>query len=246
MNNRKKTVIPLVLLLFYVILFTSGAKAQSVINVVGDHAPPFRIFEKDGVSGIYFDAMKEIGRRLDVVVQFHEQPFKRALFSIKTGSADVICGLTYNDNRGRYMAYTKAELLPATKAFYVHPDAPIIRNYNDLELKQIATLRGSVYFDKFDNDQRLRKEPVGSYEQALKKVWYQRDDVVIIPEQEGDYLVKQLGLQLKKCPFLVEGRRTYIAISKKSSVLQLQHGIEEAMEQIIQDGTMEKILDRYR
>jgi len=80
----------------------------------------------------------------------------------------------------------------------------------------------------------------------MKKVLFHRDDVVIIPEQEGDYLLKQLGFKLKKCPFIVEGQTSYIAISKKSSVLTVQKRIEEEMNQIYEDGTMEKILDRYR
>lgn len=245
MNNITKAVV-LLTLLFCGFPLISEVNAQTVIKVVGNNAPPFRIFGKNDVSGIYFDVMKEIGKRLDVAIEFDEQPFTRALFSIEHGSADIICGPMYNHNREQYMTYTKAELPQTNKVFYVHPDSPTISKYEDLEFKQIATLRGSVYFDQFDDDQFLHKVPVTSYEQALRKVWLKRDDAVIIPEQEADFLMKQLGLKLKKCSFVVEGRKSYIAISKKSPVLELQSNIEEAMSQIIQDGTMKKILDRYR
>ena len=190
--------------------------------------------------------MEEIGKRIGADIKFENQPFKRALMSIREGSADIICGPNRTAERESYMVYIDAALPRASKAFYVSPDSQTISNYEDLKSKKIATHRGSVYFARFDRDSSLKKTPVNSYEQAIKKVFIKRDDVVIMPEQEGDYLLKKLRIHLKKSPFVVEGNKAYIAISKKSSILKLRSNIEEAMSQINSDGTMERILQAYK
>ena len=235
-----------VFLSFSGFLYNSNVKAQTTIKVVGNLAPPFRIFNGKNCYGIYFDVMKEIGKRIGAVVEFQNQPFKRALMSIREGSADIICGPNRTSERESYMVYVNPALPRANKAFYVAPDSQTIIGYEDLKSKKIATHRGSIYFDRFDQDPFLKKAPVNSYEQAIKKVFMKRDDVVIMPEQEGDYLLKELGINLTKSPFVVEGNKAYITISKKSSVLNLKSRIEEAMSQINRDGTMERILREYK
>lgn len=245
----KKIIKVLGIVSIFIILIESlnanEARSQTVIQVVGDHAPPYRIIQGKEFLGIYIDAMKEIGERIGIEVEFEEQPFQRALLSMKNGKADVMLGPNKDPEREAYMVYTTATFPRAKKIFYVHPDSPPITKYEDLQGKKIAVHRGKVYFDRFDNDTSLKKEEVNSYLQAITKVVKKRNEVVIMPELEGDYLLKEQGIQLKKSPFIIEGKISYITISKKSPVLQLQKKIEEAMEQIKLDGTMDMILERY-
>ncbi len=144
------------------------------------------------------------------------------------------------------MVYTSYPFPPARKVFLVHPDMPVITQYEDLKGKEILIHTGKSYFDRFDNDSSLRKYPVSDYDQAIKMIHANRSDVLIIPEREGDYLMKQLGIRLKKSPYLIKGRNSFITISKKSPILALQKKIEESLIQMDRDGTTEKILDRYR
>lgn len=246
MGKASKIIIAVFGLLFFGCFGDLEVRAQSTMTVVGNHAPPFRIIEGPKYSGIYFDIIKEIGKRINVEVKFENQPFKQALFSMERGIADVMCGPNRNPEREAYMVYLDATLARADKAFYVHPDSPVIMKYDDLKGKTIAVHIGKVYFDEFDKDSTLKKQPVSNYEQAIKKVFANRNDVVIMPVQEGDYLLKQLGIKLKKSPFIVEGKISYITISKKSTVLKLRNKIEEAMNQINTDGTMRKILNHYK
>ncbi len=229
-------------------LFHGGelsAQTVNVIKVVGNHAPPYRIIEGDSFSGIYFDAMKEIGKRTGTTIDFKEQPFKRALRLMEYGRADVMLGPNRNPEREAYMVYTEATVGRANKAFYVHPESPLITQYDDLKGKRIITHRGKRYFDKFDNDGSLKKIVTNSYTQAIEMVSRRRGDVVIMPESEGGYLLKENNVTLKKSPFIVRGKQSYITISRKSPVIKLQTKIEEAMSEMISDGTMDNILNRY-
>jgi hypothetical protein len=73
-----------------------------------------------------------------------------------------------------------------------------------------------------------------------------RANCVIMPENEGDYLLKEMGVNLVKSPFIFEGNQSFITISKKSSILNLKHQIESTVDEMNADGTMEMILGRYR
>lgn len=234
------------LMILISIAICRSALAQDVITVVGNNAPPYRIIEQDEFSGIYFDTMKEIGKRIGVKVKFIEVPFKRALVLMKQEKADVMLGPNRTPDREEYMIYSEAYFPPENKAFYVRPDSSEIESYDDLKGKTIAVDLGKSYFPRFDSDKKLKKEQCPNYVVAINKVKSKKCDVVIMPEQEGDYLLKKLNIQLKKCSYVVPGRKSYITISRKSPFLTIQKKIEEAMEQIITDGTMETILNRYR
>jgi len=236
----------LVICLFNILLcLFSPLYAQDAIIVVGNHAPPYRIITEGEFSGIYFDTIKVIAERLNFSIQFREEPFARALVSMERGEADIMLGPNRTPEREEFLIYTDATFPPAQKAFYVHPDTPPITIYEDLYGKIIAVHLGKVYFERFDNDQELTKEEVDSYEQAIMKVVKGWNDVVIMPEQEGDYLLQQLEITLKKSPYIVPGNVSYLTISKQSPVQQLQRDIEEAMDAIKADGTMDTILMRY-
>jgi len=228
------------------IALCAGALGQDVITVVGNNAPPYRIIQQNQFSGIYFDAMKEIAKRIGVKARFIEVPFKRALLLMKQGRADVMLGPNRTPEREKYLIYTEAYFPPEYKAFYVRPDSPEIGGYDDLKGKKIAVDLGKAYFPRFDRDKKLKKVVCPNYMVAINRVRSKKADVVIMPEREGDYLLKKLNIRLKKSSYVAPGRKSYITISRKSTVVAIQKKIEDAMKQMIADGTMEKILNRYR
>ncbi|MES9844298.1 MAG: transporter substrate-binding domain-containing protein [Candidatus Sedimenticola sp. PURPLELP] len=242
----KKRITRLILVILVLMAGHVTAGEQQELRVVGNHAPPYRIIEDNAFTGIYFDTMKELASRLDVEVRFIEVPFKRALYMMRYGNADIMLGPNRNTEREAYMEYTGATLPRESKAFYVHPEADGISRYEDLVGRLILVHQGKVYFDRFDQDETLRKVPVAEYGNAVQKVSNCVSCVVIMPEMEGDYLLKQLDVGLKKSGFKVEGKLSYITISRRSSTLSLQERMELAMEQMKMDGTFEKILTRYQ
>ncbi|MES9858435.1 MAG: transporter substrate-binding domain-containing protein [Sedimenticola sp.] len=217
-----------------------------VLTVVGNHAPPYRIIEGDHYSGIYFDTMSEIARRMEIQVRYKSVPFKRALYMMRYGDADIMLGPNRNAEREAYMVYTDAVFPSEDKAFYVHPVAADIRRYEDLEGLRVLVHQGKVYFDRFDNDKALYKQPTAKYEYAIRKVANCPVCVVIMPEQEGDYLLKKMRIKLKKAPYKAKGNISYITLSNKSLSVDLQQEIEHTMEDLKVDGTFARIVEQYK
>ena len=118
------------------LLLTGGsllAEDQTTLRVVGNHAPPYRMIEGTTFSGIYFDAMQEIGQRLGISVKFQDVPMKRALALMESGEADVMVVPNKTPERETFMVYTNATFPAENKVFYVHPDAALsVRSWPEL------------------------------------------------------------------------------------------------------------------
>ena len=52
--------------------------------------------------------------------------------------------------------------------------------------------------------------------------------------------------KLKKGSYVVEGRPSFITISRKSSLLDRRKEIEDALKAMKADGTLARIIDTYR
>ena len=223
---------------------TAGAEGPEVI-VVGDDAPPFRMIRNGRASGIYYDTIKELGRRMGFTPVFESVPQKRALIMMESGKADLMPGPNWTLGREQYMIFSKASFPSVNKAFYVKKGHRFITQYSDLYGQLIGVCLGKYYFTQFDADFMLQKDQVYRYEMAFEKVATGRNDVAIAPELQGDFLVLAMRLPLVKSPYLVKGKRCYICVSRMSLFVHRIPELETTMQKMLEDGTMAAIHRRY-
>jgi len=205
-----------------VVVLLSGLWPRSpsadAFEVVINHAPPYRIIkEQSGVktySGFYIDFVRELAKRRNLDLVFHDVPFRRALALMEQGAADIMTGPNRTPERESYMIYLDVELTREGKAFYLQPQSPDITRYGDLQSRYIGVLRGAKYFDRFHADKTLRKYTVGNYSTALRMVSKGRIEVAIMPELLGDYSNKTDSHDLRKASFKMAGQPSFIAVSK--------------------------------
>jgi len=227
-------------------LLTTGAGASDLtVIVVGDQSPPFRIFEQGRASGIYFDTIREIGERMGFTPKFVNVPFKRALDMMQKGGADMMPGPNYTKERACYMLYTAAMLPAEPKAFYYKYEKNRIVRFDDLGGKSVATTLGKDYNLVLAEASGITLEVVRTYEIAIQKVLFGRNDLVVLPEFQGDYLLRTGQLKLSKSPYKLEGKPSHICLSQNSALAARQKELQETMQAIVADGTFQKILARY-
>jgi len=221
--------------------------AAPQLVVVGNNAPPFRIIDGGAFYGIYYDAMHEIARRAGLRVRFVEAPFQRSLTMMELGEADIMLGPNRTPEREAFMTYTRVRFPPADKAFYVYPGTRQVTAHADLAAMTVAVQRGARYYPEFDDNPTLRKVECFDQIQAVEKVLTGECDAMLMPEQEADYLLLHLGVGLEKSPYIVPGKPPYLALSRRSpAALAQREAMEDAMRTMIEDGTLEAILARYR
>lgn len=232
--------------LFLVAPPTSAEDEGHSITVGINHAPPYRIVGDEGVTGLYVDIFNEIADRTGWEVHYVEAPFRRVLLMMEEGKVDVMLGPLKTEEREKMMAFVAPAFPPERKLFFYYHDKNRITEYDDLYGKRIGVLAGASYFEKFDTDEELTREPIARYENLMQMLAMGRVDVVVAPELVGRHTVSQLGIDVSESPYQVPGEHSYIAIAKNSPVLSLQDQVTQTFEQIRQDGTYDKLVMGYR
>lgn len=227
----------------------SGIQPQSsgskVIRVVGNHAPPYRIFSKEGTTGIYFDVMRAVAQYANIKIEIIEKPFKRALQMMKSGEADIMVGPIKTAELEEYMSYFKLMLPAEKKAFYVNQHSDPIINFEDLYKKIVIIGRGKFYYERIHTNPKISIVEVTEYLSGIKMVNDSPNYVIIIPEKEGDYLMEENNIDLLTSPFFIEGKPSYICFSKQSKNNDAIEKIESGLEYIIENGIYDNILKMY-
>lgn len=224
-----------------------GLRAQpgETLRVVGSADPPFRIFSSGTPTGLYFDLMNEAARRLGWRLSYLEAPSARALKMMEQGEADLMLGPLHSPERERYLSYGRTLLPPEDKAFYTRRGQPAIRTLADLKGRSIGVHRGKRYGALFDTAPGLNRVELNDYRAALEMVARARLDVAVLPERQGDLLVRSLALALHKQPLRLPGEPAHVVIARQSPWLAHQGELDRSFQGMQEDGSWQRILERY-
>ena len=232
--------------LFLVIPLVSAAEDNLSVTVGINHAPPYRVVTDEGVSGLYVEVFNEIAQRIGWKVGYVEAPFRRLLRMMEEGYIDIMLGPLKTSEREKVMAFVAPVFPPERKLFFYHREENRVTAYDDLYGMKIGVLSGASYFEKFDTDGELSKEPIARYESLMRMLEMGRVDVVVAPELVGRYTVNQLGIDVSESPYQVPGEHSYIAISRNSPALSWQDQVSATFEELRKDGTYDKLVSGYR
>ncbi len=169
-----------------------------------------------------------------------------------TYGADIYIGLFRSVEREKYIYFVEPPFQTKTvKAFYLRKGESIrIQKYEDLyTLKMAVGIRsGFQNFPRFDNDERIKKEGVDADEQNLKKLSSGRIDAFLHTEEVADYLIAALGYagHFEKASYKPDlSNPAYLAISKKSSFMELAGEFDDSLKYLVSTGKIEEIKKAY-
>ena len=230
---------------------TVQSKDAKELRYVNEHWPPYIIFdEHDNARGIDIEILKEIADHLGVRLNIMKCDWFYCLKMIKLGRADMISAALKRPEREKYMLYIEPPyILKSTKLFYLQKGkGNLIKKYEDLNHMTIGVLKGSSYFPRFDNDLKIQKIEVLKTEQLLRMLRDGRIDTFIGTELVVDYLIqsnshinlfdKSLYKYDLETPF-------YFAISKQSSFSERIFEINEIMDFLLKNCSIQTILNKY-
>lgn len=224
----------------------AAAEGAPVLTMVGDDAPPFRIFGAGEAHGIYVDLARRLAQHAGYEVRFVEVPPARALAMMRSGEADLMIGLLQTPERATFLHYLRPSLPAVDKLFLVRAGGLRIERYEDLAGLQIGVEFGKSYSPAFDHDVTLAKDVSDSYTVALRKLQAGRLDAVVIPEAEADWLMRQSGLRFVKASFRIAGQPTYVTLSRASPNRGLRASLERALHELDLAGEFATLMQRYR
>ncbi len=235
-------------------LFFEQAVAKAKLFAAMDDWPPFiidtgSVSSDSGFDGIDKELLQELAARSGVEIYLLRYPFARALQDLKTGRIDLITGIAKTPERERFIGYLSQPYYHCSVAFYALPAlAERIRRYQDLEGVEIGYVRGSVYFEPFDSDRRLRKDPVLNESQLPGKLLKGRDQVFIGTDCQVDYALTQSGLvgRIIKTDYQPnQGVALYIGYSKAAGIENEIARLDSALTTLVAEGWIKRMADSY-
>jgi polar amino acid transport system substrate-binding protein len=240
------------LLVLFLLLIgqVSSTWSQEKMVVATDSWPPFRISAGgDHFVGLDIDILQELSQRTGIVFEIRRYPWSRALMEMQNGSVDLMTGLAFSKERAQFIDYLSPSYYACHPAFYgLFGVADTVKSYADLGRWSIGFVRGSRYFDSFDDDQKLHKKRFVTEEQLMNVALLGRVDLFIGTDCQVDHDLKRRGLsnQLKKSPFRPDHTiKLFIGISQRSTKLLLKRQIEQTLQKMLDDGTVRRLSSAY-
>jgi len=241
---------PLVLLL--VIFFTCYSPASTAkddLKVAVFLEPPFATLVQGEFVGEFIDVAKLLAKSANLNITFIRCPFARCLALVKLGSADMIFGLLKLPEREQDLLFIEPPYLEQTsplKFYTLSKHNFSINEYSDLKDLTIGTLRGSAYFEPFDTDTNINKIELTSREQMVNMLLKGRIDTFLEREESVLPLVSKQDYQQFSIANYAYNKtvKSYIAISKNSSIKQYAGSFSATLAKAIDEGVIAKIIAR--
>ncbi len=207
--------------------------------------PPFAQWTADGPIGLEADIAREIARRLGVKPTLLIMGYDGLYNSLYTGEVDyLISGLHVDEGQTNWVYYTRSYF--DAGQILVSPEDSPIQSMRDLDGKTVAVELAST------GDREARRWERRLHALTITRHMLPNEAMQAVQAGEADAaLVDTISarLYLKDHPDLVMARHTtvsdgyVIALRKKN--FRLSEAIDQALKDMIEDGTMDKIIARW-
>ena len=257
----------LVLLLALMMLFplcacSSGShktvKSGKLIMSTNAEFPPYEMKADgegvytgpDGVKfeGIDVEIAKALAEKLGLELIIDDMDFDAALIAVQQGKSDmVLAGLTYREDRDELMDFS-VSYATGVQVVIVRDDSDITDLDDLANNKMIGTQRGTtgyIYASDTPENGGYGEDHVLSYDNgalAVQALLNGQIDAVIIDNGPAQaYVAANEGLHILPAEWVTED----YCLAVKEGNKELLDELNDALKELIADGTVQKILDKY-
>ncbi len=232
---------------FVLLLVSAISGARPLLHIVSDDWPPYVIV--DGrQQGIDVEVSRIVLEKLGYHVRIEFLPWKRAVQMVKTGEADALLDVGYNEERELYFDYPQEPInYSETTLFCKRCKLSLPAELKTISGKQVVVNRGYVYEGEFDESPLVTLVTVDDFEQGMKLISLGRADFYAVNRLVGAYTAHNLGLKdvYPISDNLSEANPIYLAFSKKREHTELAKGFSQALKAFKQSADYRVILHRY-
>ena len=214
--------------------------------------PPYEMvadgegFEGTGFEGIDVEIAYAIAQKLGLELVINDMEFDGAMLAVQNNSADVmLAGLSYREDRDQVMDFTDS--------YATGVQVVIVKEGSDVTMdnlgeKMIGTQRGTtgyIYASDTPENGGYGEDHVSAYDNGATAVQAlvngQVDAVIIDQEPAKAYVAANEGLTILDGTWVEE---QYCAAVDEGNTALLQ-AINTALNELIADGTVKQIVDKY-
>ncbi|MDN7243074.1 transporter substrate-binding domain-containing protein [Planococcus sp. N028] len=201
----------------------------------------------DELTGFEVEVVKELGKRLELEVEFTELGFDEMLTSVQTGQVDMAANdiEVTEDRKEKFLFSTPFKYSYGT-AIVRKDDLSGIKTLEDLKGKKAAGASTSVYmetarsygaeevvYDNATNETYLRDVAIGRTDVILNDYYLQTLAIAAFPE-----LNIVIHPDIKYSP-------SEVSVVMKKDNTELAENVNRVIEEMIEDGTVAKISGEF-
>lgn len=205
--------------------------------------PPYEYKEGDNVVGIDAEVAQAIADKLGMKLEIVDTKFDAIIPGVQSGKYDMgMAGMTVTPEREQSVAFSDSYATGIQSIIVKQGSA--IKSVDDLSEKtkigvQLGTT-GDIYAKDDFGDEAVQEYDKGA--DAVQALIAGKIDCVIIDNEPAkSFVAANEGLEILKTSYAEED----YAICFKKDNTELQTKVNDALKELIADGTVQKIVDKY-
>ena len=206
--------------------------------------PPYEMVADDGsFEGIDVEIAGKIAEKLGLELVVDDMDFGSIITSVQTGKSDIaMAGMTVTDERKQNIDFSDT-YATGVQVVIVPLDSDI-ETIDDLQGKLIGcqeSTTGYIYCSDDYGEDMVTAFPNGA--NAVQALLSGKVDAVVIDSQPAQEFVAQNAGKLKILSTEYVSEDYAIGVSKDNTALR--DAVNNALKELIDDGTVQSILDKY-
>ena len=219
----------------------SSAK-ETLTMVTNAEFPPYEYYEGDNVVGIDAEIAQLIADKLGMDLEIVDVAFESIVPGVQAGKYDMgMAGMTVSEERLESVNFSSS-YATGVQVVIVKEDGPIA-SLDDISGKMIGVqtnTTGDIYASGDYGDEYVTRYDNGAL--AVEGLKSGKVDCVIIDNEPAKaYVAANEGLKILDTEYTVEDYA--ICFAKENT--ELQEKVNGALEVLIADGSVQKIIDKY-
>jgi len=202
------------------------------------------------MHGILIDILTEaLQNRMKIPVIHKGYPWARAQMNVRFGSADAFATVP-TDERRRYTNISKTPIVVPKFTIFTNISNPKlnelkkVKSLSDLKTFNLVHYIGSGWAKKNFKDSNIHWLP--TMKDALKLLTNKKFDAFIDVSQVIKFNIKKYKYsdRIIEIPNVLDSSSFHFCVGKKSKYADIMPEFDKVINQMIKDGTLQKILDK--
>lgn len=208
--------------------------------------PPYEYHDGGSIVGIDAEVAAAIAKKLGLELKIEDMEFDSVIAAVQTGKADIgMAGLTVTPDRQAVVDFSTS-YATGVQAIIVPENSPIasaddlFNNVGTYHVGVQLTTTGDIYCSEDLGEENVERYPKGA-DAVMALVANKIDCVVIDNEPAKAFVQANPGLKILETEYFTED----YAIATSKSNTPLTEAVNKALEELIADGTVQSIVDKY-
>jgi polar amino acid transport system substrate-binding protein len=231
------------LLLMLALGVAQAAPPEMTFLAPTNHMMPFASFHNGELNGGFLKDIGEVlAHRMGYTARFITVPGKRVPLALTQGEADGVCFVLPHWIDGQYN-WTRP-FIPGAGVVVAHTSAPVLKSLQQLVGERVGTVLGYRYPELGPLDNALHRDDAPSVQHSLAKLVAGRSRYAIVDLMTIEYYLKTNPATPLRMDLIYVKYKANCAFSLMSQVRFAE--VERVLAGMVEDGTIEAILARYR